>query len=260
LTSPLTRNLPLSSPSILTMDSKYCSMCACKQTLSCFLADATANPQSKVFSTCIQCRARLRKRRAVQGPSQPASSPLPTPLPESRLLRPLPQPILPAYILPDEQYWYVQAFNTAIAAKREPCLRCQEEWFAIDLKDHICCICSLQDKADKQSKPKKTLFRLCTNNIDLGELYLEAIVHCYHGYRFYYTGYYVSLLQNTTLDVIVLQPFDPRQLQYNFHACKGRVMTWHRFLKNYHHNNYQYISISPDRLNALLPDPFTQLC
>ena len=108
----------------------------------------------------------------------------------------------------------------------------------MDLKDCICCICSLQDKADKQGKPKKTLFWLCTNNIDLGELYLEAIVHCYHGYKFYYTRHYVSLQQNTTLNVIVLQPFDPRQLQYDFHAYKGRIMTWHQFLKNYHHNNY----------------------
>jgi hypothetical protein len=221
-------------------------MCARKQTLSCFLADATANPQSKVFSTCIQCRARLRQRRAVQGPSQSASSALPTSLPES-----------PARVLRDEQYWYVQAFNAAIAAKREPCLRCQEEWFAMDLDDRICCICSLRDKADKQSKPKKTLFRLCTNDTDLGESYLEAIVHGYHGYKFYYTGHCVSLLQNTTRDVIVLRPCDPRQLQNDFHACRGRVMTWHRFLKNYHRNNYQYLSISPDRLNALLPNPFT---
>ena len=225
-------------------------MCARKQTLSCFRADATANPQSKVFSTCLQCRARLRKRRVGQGPSQPASSALPTPLPESPPLRPRP-------ILPAEQYWYVQAFNAAIAAKRAPCLRCQEEWFAVDLMDRMCCLCSLKDKADKPGKPKKTLFRLCTHDIDVGESYLEAIVHCYHGYKFYYTGHGVSFRQRTTLDVIVLQPVDPRQLQYDFHACKGRVMTWHRFLKTYHRNNYQYISLSPDHLNALLPNPFT---
>ena len=79
----------------------------------------------------------------------------------------------------------------------------------MDLKDYIYCICSLQDKADKQGKPKKTLFWLCTNNIDLQELCLEAIVNCYHGYKFYYTRHYVSLLQNTTLNVIVLQPFNP---------------------------------------------------
>jgi len=232
-------------------------MCARKQSLSCFLADATANPQSKVFSTCIHCRTRLRKRRAIRGPSQSASSALTPPLLDSPPLRPLPRPLPPVFALPDEQYWYIEAFNAAIAAKREPCLCCEEEWFAMDLKDRLCCICSLQDEAERQGKPKKMPFRLYTNHIDLEESYLDAIVHCYQGYKFRYSGHCVSLLQNTTLDIIVLQPFDPRQLQHNFYACKGRVITWHRFLKNYHRNNYQRISISLDHLNALLPNPFT---
>src|SRR5271156_3914271 len=51
------------------MDSKYCSSCLQKRLLSSFLADASANPGSKVFATCIPCRDRRRsktKRKALQ--------------------------------------------------------------------------------------------------------------------------------------------------------------------------------------------------
>jgi hypothetical protein len=48
------------------MDSKYCSACARKQLFSCFLKDATASFNSKVFLTCILCREKSRKRRAEQ--------------------------------------------------------------------------------------------------------------------------------------------------------------------------------------------------
>src|SRR5271155_6271851 len=50
------------------MDSKYCSGCLQKCLLSSFLADASANPGSKVFATCILCRDRRSKtkRKALQ--------------------------------------------------------------------------------------------------------------------------------------------------------------------------------------------------
>jgi hypothetical protein len=48
------------------MDSKYCSKCAHKLLLSSFLKDASADPSSKVFATCIPCRDKSKKRRALQ--------------------------------------------------------------------------------------------------------------------------------------------------------------------------------------------------
>jgi hypothetical protein len=48
------------------MDSKYCSSCARKRLLSFFLKNASADPGSKVFSTCFTCRDRCQKRKALQ--------------------------------------------------------------------------------------------------------------------------------------------------------------------------------------------------
>lgn len=48
------------------MESKYCSACAQKRVLSCFLKNPSANPGTKVFSTCIPCRDKSKKRRALQ--------------------------------------------------------------------------------------------------------------------------------------------------------------------------------------------------
>jgi hypothetical protein len=48
------------------MESKCCSVCAQKRVLSCFLKNPSANPGTKVFSTCIPCRDKAKKRRALQ--------------------------------------------------------------------------------------------------------------------------------------------------------------------------------------------------
>ena len=55
------------------MDSKYCSRCHSKKLLSNFLKTITADPQSRVFSTCITCREKM-KRRALQ-PAHPNRQP-----------------------------------------------------------------------------------------------------------------------------------------------------------------------------------------
>jgi ATP-dependent DNA helicase PIF1 len=64
------------------------------------------------------------------------------------------------------------------------------------------------------------------------------------------------------LDIVVLQPSnqviegDPRfqrQFRSDFRVCKGRVITWLRYLKD-HHPDYRYITISPNRIDALLVD------
>src|ERR1700723_3090493 len=93
------------------MDSKYCSGCAQKRLLSCFLSDAS-NPASKVLATYALCRAsraRSSKRKALQlldpniqakrrvpqptkAPTRPeATIPPPNP-PESRLEATIPPP------------------------------------------------------------------------------------------------------------------------------------------------------------------------
>lgn len=48
------------------MESKCCSSCADTRILSCFLKNASADPSSKVFATCIPCRDKAKKRRALQ--------------------------------------------------------------------------------------------------------------------------------------------------------------------------------------------------
>ncbi len=55
------------------MDSKYCSACMKKLLLSSFVKNASADPHSKVLSTCIACRDKSKKRRAAQpGPPIPS--------------------------------------------------------------------------------------------------------------------------------------------------------------------------------------------
>ena len=64
------------------------------------------------------------------------------------------------------------------------------------------------------------------------------------------------------LDVVVLRPSDrvvqtdlryQRQFWTDFRVRKGRVITWLRFLKA-HNPDYQHVTISPDRINALPVD------
>jgi hypothetical protein len=62
--------LILSSTISSKMSLKYCSNCAQKLPLSCFLKDPLADPTSRVYSTCIRCckrtRANKQKRSALQ--------------------------------------------------------------------------------------------------------------------------------------------------------------------------------------------------
>ena len=74
----------------------------------------------------------------------------------------------------------------------------------------------------------------------------------------------VDMLPNlpSELDIVVLRPSnqviegDPRfqrQFRSDFRVRKGRVITWLQYLKD-HHPDYRYITISPNRINALLVD------
>jgi hypothetical protein len=93
------------------MESKYCSACAQKRVLSCFLKNPSANPGTKIFSTCIPCREKSKKRRVLQplDTNRPSKRPVisrplfetptkPSILPIQRLIQPqprAPQPIPP---------------------------------------------------------------------------------------------------------------------------------------------------------------------
>lgn len=89
------------------MEYKYCSACAQKRVLSCFLKTSSADPGTRVFSTCIPCRDKSKKRRALQ-PLHPNKQPkrrieLSTttrPIERSKLplLNPRPLPVLPPFL------------------------------------------------------------------------------------------------------------------------------------------------------------------
>jgi len=99
------------------------------------------------------------------------------------------------------------------------------------------------------------------------------MVHRYRGHQYHYSGHCVSFMQNNVktvdilpnlpseLDIVVLRPSnqvegDPRfqrQFRSDFRVRKGRVITWLRYLKD-HHPDYRYITISPDRIDALPVD------
>jgi hypothetical protein len=62
------RRVSIQPEYLYVMSSKYCSSCAQKRLLSCFLLD-DSNPVSKVLATCASCRAtkaRSSKRKALQ--------------------------------------------------------------------------------------------------------------------------------------------------------------------------------------------------
>ena len=169
----------------------------------------------------------------------------------------------------------------------ETCSRCRESWFAMDLRETVCHRCFLRDK-----RGQTPFLMSAENNMDPGELpaylpeltqveemiiarsHVQMMVYRYRGHQYHYTGHCVSFMQNTVktvdvlpnlpaeLDVVVLRPSarevqdDPRyqrQFRSDFRVRKGRVLTWLRFLRE-HHPDYQYITISPDRIHALPVD------
>lgn len=154
---------------------------------------------------------RVRRQRPLQSlqprapqPIQPVQpQPIPPVQPQVR-----PQPILPVQpqftgFLPAEQWGYIQRFNTAMEeVKMETCLRCKEQWFAMDLKGQVCHGCFLRDKRNQSP-----FLMSAENNMDPGELpaYLPALtqveemiiarshvqimVHRYRGHQYHYTGH-----------------------------------------------------------------------
>jgi len=173
-----------------------------------------------------------------------------------------------------------------VAVEMETCIRCKEQWFSMDLKDNVCHRCFNQDKGNK------TPFLMSAGNeMDPGDIpaylpeltqieemiiarsHVQMMVYRYRGHQYHYSGHCVSFMQNNVktvdmlpnlpseLDVVVLRPSnqvegDPRfqrQFRTDFQVRKKRIITWLRYLKD-HHPDYRYITISPDRINALPVD------
>jgi ATP-dependent DNA helicase PIF1 len=169
----------------------------------------------------------------------------------------------------------------------ETCIRCKERWFSMDLKHEICNACFLRDKGNK------TPFLMSADNeMDPGEVpahlpeltqieemiiarsHVQMLVHRYRGHQYHYSGHCVSFMQNTVktvdmlpnlpseLDIVLLRPSnhiienDPRyqrQFRTDFRVRKKRIIAWLQYLKD-HHPDYRYITISPDRIDALPVD------
>jgi hypothetical protein len=86
------------------METIYCSSCYRKRPVSSFLNDASADPESKVYATCIPCQASSakanKKRKALQelDPNVPPKRPRllpPPPPPNPRLELHIPTPNSP---------------------------------------------------------------------------------------------------------------------------------------------------------------------
>src|SRR5271155_2930136 len=209
--------------------------------------------------------------------------------PEAPIPIPTPPPIQPQApgFLPADQWTSIQNFNRAMEqVKMESCSRCKERWFCMDLKNDVCHRCFNRDKGNK------TPFLMSADNeMDPGEVpahlpeltqveemiiarsHVQMMVHRYRGHQYHYSGHCVSFMQNNVktvdilpnlpseLDIVVLRPSnqvegDPRfqrQFRSDFRVRKGRVITWLRYLKD-HHPDYRYITISPDRIDALPVD------
>src|SRR6267378_5187068 len=129
-----------------------CSHCKRTLPLSSFLANASADLGSRVFATCLHCRERSRSRRRASQPfhlhNLSSLAQLQSQHIKSRGPCRHPCATSPgAGFLPAEQWGYIRDFHKELDEVRmETCSRCQERWFAMDLKDGICHSCFLRDK------------------------------------------------------------------------------------------------------------------
>ena len=82
------------------MSAKYCSGCIQKLPLSSFLKDTLASPESRVFATCINCRAVSRKSANRKRTALRSLDPNIQPAKRARGSNTRPQPIIQAPLLP----------------------------------------------------------------------------------------------------------------------------------------------------------------
>jgi hypothetical protein len=108
----------------------------------------------------------------------------------------------------------------------------------------------------------------------IARAHVQMLLKRVRGHQYQYTGHCVSFMQNiiktvdvlpllpSELDIVLLRPSERltgrdsryrRQFQADFRVRRGCVLTWLRFLKA-HHPDYQYITISLARIEALPVD------
>jgi ATP-dependent DNA helicase PIF1 len=301
-----------------TMESKYCCRCIKKQLMIFFLATIEAPSDSTVYKMCISCREKGRKRRRADTStidtrpthrSRPLPTPFPAPLPISPPTvvsepdPPVPMPIGDRFLpdppvpiptgdgfLPAAEWQYIQDFNESMeAVKMETCLRCQEHWFEMQLKDDICHRCFLWDRKKDSSTPD---LMSAANNMDPGGVpahlptltqveemviarsHVQMLLKRVRGHQYQYSGHCVSFMQNivktvsilpnlpSELDIVLLRPATEvtdqnpryqRQFRSDFRVRRSNILIWLYFLKD-NHPDYKWVTISTDRLNALPVD------
>jgi hypothetical protein len=172
----------------------------------------------------------------------------------------------------------------------EPCGRCQERGFAMDLKAGVCHRCFLRD-TDNRKQPVTPFLMSAENDMDPGTVpadlpeltqveemviaraHVQMLVKRVRGHQYQYTGHCVTFMQDivrtvdvlpnlpSELDIVLLRPpegytDDPRyrrQFRTDFRVRRQHVLTWLRFLKA-NHPDYRRIVISADRVTALPVD------
>jgi hypothetical protein len=168
----------------------------------------------------------------------------------------------------------------------ETCDRCQEHWFAMNLKDGVCHACFLRDKrgqtpflmsAENQMDPGVLPAHLPVltqiEEMVIARSHVQMVLYRYHGHQYHYSGHCVSFMQNmiktvdvlpnlpSELDIVVLRPSDyvenetryRHQFRSDFRVRKNHIITWLRFLKA-NHPGYQDVTISLDRIQSLPAD------
>ena len=141
----------------------------------------------------------------------------------------------------------------------ETCDRCQEHWFAMNLKDGICYACFLQNKrgqtpflmsAENQMDPGVLPAHLTVltqiEEMVIARSHVQMVLYCYHGHQYHYSGYCVSFMQNmvktvnvlpnlpSELDIVILRPLDyvenetryRHQFRSDFRVRKNHIITW----------------------------------
>jgi hypothetical protein len=106
----------------------------------------------------------------------------------------------------------------------ETCSRCQERWFAMDLKDGICHSCFLRDKgnktpflmsAEKEMDPGELPAHLPelsqVEEMVIARSHVQMMVYRYRGHQYHYTGHCVSFLQSNA-KMVDLLPTLPSEL------------------------------------------------
>lgn len=190
--------------------------------------------------------------------------------------------------LSDRDKELLEKFWTELENDRmENCVRCQETWFDMGLKDGVCKRCIAKDKNKQEDEP---LFFSAENQLDFGSIpaflpqltrieeMLIARVHVFvnvmqvRGQQYKYRGHIVHFLRDvgkvyrqlpllpSELDVILLRPPNAsehahldRQFRRQFRVRRRCLQAWLDFLRH-SHPGYRDITVCQKRISVLPED------